>query len=91
MGRGSQLLPQWTWEDLETALSHFGTEHETARSTQRHLLEGVREQAPALSATELLKELMSVAWIVGSVAASATSRPQVDVLPGSFSSSFSPS
>lgn len=84
MGRGTQPLPHWTWEDLETALSHFGTEHETARSTQQHLLEGVREQAPALSATELLKEVMSVAWIVGSVAASATSSRPADALPGSF-------
>lgn len=91
MGRGPHQLPHWTWEDLDTALSHFGAEHEAARSTQQHLLQGIREQAPALSAAELLKELVSVAWIVGSVAASVTSRRQGDGFPGSFSSSSSPS
>lgn len=91
MGRGPQTLPHWTWEDMDMALSHFGRQHEVARSTQAHLLQGVREQAVELSPTDLLKELMSVAWIVGSLAASVTSPHRRDASPSSFSSSSSPS
>lgn len=90
MGHGTERLPHWTWDDLETALSHFGTD-QTSRSTRQHLMEGVREQAATLPPAELLKEVLSLAWVVGSLAASATSpRPQTG-WDGSFSSSSSPS
>ena len=91
MGLEAVALPHWTWNDLEVALGHFGTEHEAARSTQLHLMQGLRELASSLEPTELLKEVLSTAWVVGSLAVSATSLHRGIDWDGSFSSSSSPS
>lgn len=91
MGRETVALPHWTWNDLEIALSHFGKDHLTARSTQDHLLQGLRESASSLEPTELLKEVLSTAWVIGSLAVSATSRRPATDWDDSFSSSSSPS
>ena len=79
-------LPHWTWDDLETAMSHFEMGNLAARTTRTHLMEGVREQATALSAHDLLKEILSVALVVGSVADSATHRLPPGASQGSPSS-----
>ena len=91
MTTATTTLPHWTWDDLEAAMSHFEMGTQAARATRTYLMEGVREQATALSAHDLLKEILSVALVVGSVAASATHpRPRGD-LQGSSSSFCSPS
>lgn len=78
------VLPHWTWEDLEMAMTHFEMEHHAAQTTRTHLMEGVRELAATLSSHDLLREVLSVALVVGSVAASATHHPPKGGLQGSF-------
>lgn len=79
MNLNPDVLPQWKWEDLETVLQQTlsQTPH---RMKVQHLLEATRDTAQALSATELLREVLALGAIAYTLTASGSPRSR----PGAF-------
>lgn len=73
------LLPQWTWTDLEeaTALLIKVPDLDLARL---HLLRGLKEDAQQMSPVELLREVLAVALLL-QPPGMATNHPQQAPLP----------
>ncbi len=63
MSLGDNHLPHWTWEDLEAALDGFcpmGANH----PVRAHLLRGLADDARWATPRELLREVLSVGWVM---------------------------
>lgn len=71
MSRTPQPLPHWTWDDLETALSRFDQTRQL-NMLRSHLLEGLRSDASSATPPDLLAQVLSTAWVLAQVGASAT-------------------
>lgn len=71
-----QSLRHWTWDDLETALSQFDQTRQL-EALRHHMLEGLRSDATSATPPDLLTQVLSTAWVLAQVGASATDlRPE---------------
>jgi hypothetical protein len=68
MSTTGNLLPQWTWDDLEAALEAFSPlgPNDPVRD---HLLRGLAEDASRLSPRELLQQVLSAGWVMAQMGA----------------------
>lgn len=72
----TQPLPHWTWDDLETALGQFDQTRQL-EMLRNHLLDGLRSDATSATPPDLLAQVLSTAWVLAQVGASATDpRPE---------------
>lgn len=71
------LLPQWTWEDLEAALEGFSPSGAN-ESVRQHLLRGLADDAERSSPRELLQQVLSAGWVMAQVGAQ---NPDLDTAP----------
>tara|TARA_R110002167_G_scaffold109194_4_gene278405 strand:- start:518 stop:766 length:249 start_codon:yes stop_codon:yes gene_type:complete len=71
MRQTMQPLPHWTWDDLETALGQFDRTRQL-ETLRTHLLDCLRSEATSASPPDLLAEVLSTAWVLAQVGASAT-------------------
>lgn len=60
----ADLLPNWTWEDLEAALTDFAVS-DAQRELVRPLVSATRKQARFLPTDQVLKEVLSITFVVG--------------------------
>lgn len=68
MSKLENLLPHWTWEDLEAALEGFSPlgANDPVRA---HLLRGLADDARQASPRELLKQVLSAGWVMAQMGA----------------------
>lgn len=71
MTQSTQCLPQWTWDDLETALGEFDQTRQLT-TLRTHLLEGLRSEVDSTNGPDLLKQVLSAGWVIAQMGASAT-------------------
>ena len=71
MASMTQPLPHWTWDDLETALGQFDQTRQL-ELLRSHLLDGLRTDATSATPPDLLAQVLSTAWVLAQVGASAT-------------------
>ena len=80
MTDGDNLLPHWTWEDLEAALDGFAPPGESD-PVREHLMRGLAEDARRATPRELLQQVLSAGWVMAQMGArqggSATDLPHV--------------
>ncbi|GAA0655293.1 hypothetical protein [Brevundimonas lenta] len=62
------LLPQWTWEDLEAALDGFSPSGAND-PVRQHLLRGLADDAEQSSPREFLQQVLSAGWVMAQVGA----------------------
>lgn len=67
----TQPLPHWTWDDLEMALGQFD-QTQQLQMLRNHLLDGLRSDATSATPPDLLAQVLSTAWVLAQVGASAT-------------------
>mgnify|MGYP003668756521 FL=1 len=78
----TQPLPHWTWDDLETALDQFDQTRQLGM-LRSHLLDGLRSEATSATPPDLLAQVLSTAWVLAQVGASATD-PHPEAGPSVF-------
>ncbi len=79
MAKMDNLLPQWTWEDLEAALEGFAPQG-AGDPVREHLMRGLAEDARRATPRELLQQVLSAGWVMAQMGAqqggSATDLPR---------------
>lgn len=76
MATFARPLPQWSWEELETAMDRLGGLSRT-HPLREHLLRRLRSESTTASSADLLASLLSAAILVAQTPLSATElRPE---------------
>lgn len=71
MTKPNNLLPQWTWEDLEDVLTGFSASGAND-PVRMHLLRGLADDAQQATPRELLKQVLSAGWVLAQMGARNT-------------------
>ena len=79
MAKMDNLLPQWTWEDLEAVLDGFAPPG-AGEPVREHLMRGLADDAQSATPRELLQQVLSAGWVMAQMGArqggSATDLPR---------------
>lgn len=68
MAKMDNLLPQWTWEDLEAALDGFAPRG-AGDPVREHLMRGLADDAQSATPRELLQQVLSAGWVMAQMGA----------------------